>query len=393
MSRLPFIAGNWKMNKNPEETKAFVEAIAGKLPSVDKVEAGIAAPAVDLSALLSAAEGTGLKVAAQNCYFENSGAYTGETSPKVLAEMGVNYVVIGHSERREYFHETDEDINKKAKAIFANGLLPIICCGETLETYEAGKAAEFVGAQVKGALADLTAEQVASSVIAYEPIWAIGTGKSATKEDAQKMCKAVRDVVEGLYGKEVAEIIMQANGITGVRVVRGEVELSDHYDPTNNIVVLSPIVHDQPTVASVAIAAHEIGHVIQDKVADYKPMRWRHSLVPLANLGGNLSTILIMVGFLLTGLIGQFGYTVAWVGVGFMLFAVLFQVVTLPVEFDASKRALEQVVDLNIVDDQEHRHCRKVLTAAALTYVAAAVVALMEMLRFVFILLNSNNRD
>ena len=197
----------------------------------------------------------------------------------------------------------------------------------------------------------------------------------------------------GVTGKEVAEIIMQANGITGVRVVRGEVELSDHYDPTNNVVVLSPIVHDQPTVASVAIAAHEIGHVIQDKVADYKPMRWRHSLVPLANLGGNLSTILIMVGFLLTGLIGQFGYTVAWVGVGFMLFAVLFQVVTLPVEFDASKRALEQVVDLNIVDDQEHRHCRKVLTAAALTYVAAAVVALMELLRFIFILLNSSNRD
>ena len=183
---------------------------------------------------------------------------------------------------------------------------------------------------------------------------------------------------------------MQANGITGVQVVRGEVELSDHYDPTQNIVVLSPIVYSQPTVASVAIAAHEIGHVIQDKVADYKPMRWRHSLVPLANLGGNLSMILIMVGFLLTGLIGKFGYTIAWVGVGFMLFAVLFQVVTLPVEFDASKRALEQVVDLNIVDEQENRHCRKVLTAAALTYVAAAVVALMELLRFVFILLGSN---
>lgn len=194
----------------------------------------------------------------------------------------------------------------------------------------------------------------------------------------------------GLTGKEVAEIIMQANGITCVQVVRGEVELSDHYDPTQNIVVLSPIVYSQPTVASVAIAAHEIGHVIQDKVADYKPMRWRHSLVPLANLGGNLSMILIMVGFLLTGLIGKFGYTIAWVGVGFMLFAVLFQVVTLPVEFDASKRALEQVVDLNIVDEQENRHCRKVLTAAALTYVAAAVVALMELLRFVFILLGSN---
>lgn len=195
----------------------------------------------------------------------------------------------------------------------------------------------------------------------------------------------------GLTGKDVAEIIMQANGITDVEVVRGEAELSDHYDPTKNIVVLSPIVYAQPTVASVAIAAHEVGHVIQDKVADYKPMRWRHSLVPLANLGGNLSAILILVGFLLTGLIGQFGYTIAWIGVGFMMFAVLFQVVTLPVEFDASKRALEQVVDLNIVDDQEHRHCRKVLTAAALTYVAAAVVALMEMLRFIFILLNSRD--
>ena len=205
MSRLPFIAGNWKMNKNPQEAKAFVEALAGKLPSSDKVEAGIAAPSVDLSAVLSAAEGTGLKVAAQNCYFENSGAYTGETSPKVLSEMGVNYVVIGHSERRDYFHETDEDINKKAKAIFANGLLPIICCGESLETYEAGKAAEFVGAQVKGALAGLTAEQVASSVIAYEPIWAIGTGKSATQDDAQKMCKAVRDVVAADFGQEVAD--------------------------------------------------------------------------------------------------------------------------------------------------------------------------------------------
>src|SRR3712207_7666098 len=116
-----------------------------------------------------------LKVAAQNCYFENSGAYTGETSPKVLAEMGTDYVVIGHSERRDYFHETDEDINKKTKAIFANGLTPIICCGESLETYEADQAVAFVGAQVSAALERLSAEQVASLVLAYEPIWAIGT--------------------------------------------------------------------------------------------------------------------------------------------------------------------------------------------------------------------------
>ena len=192
MSRKPFIAGNWKMNKNPEEAKAFVEA-------------GIAAPAVDLTAVLAAAKGSNLKVAAQNTYFENAGAFTGETSPQVLKEIGTDYVVIGHSERRDYFHETDEDINKKAKAIFANGMLPIICCGESLETYEAGKAAEFVGAQVSAALAGLTAEQVASTVIAYEPIWAIGTGKSASQDDAQKMCKVVRDVVAADFGQEVAD--------------------------------------------------------------------------------------------------------------------------------------------------------------------------------------------
>ncbi len=206
--------------------------------------------------------------------------------------------------------------------------------------------------------------------------------------------KQVR-TLSGLTGKEVAEAILQANGITDVRVVRGEVELSDHYNPKENVVVLSPIVYSQPTVASVAIAAHEIGHVIQDKVADYKPMRWRHSLVPLANLGGNLSMILIIIGLSLTvALKLGVGITMAWIGVFFMLFAVLFQVVTLPVEFDASKRALEQVTELGIVNDQEHRHCKKVLTAAALTYVAAAVVALMELIRFVFIILqSSSNRD
>ena len=205
MSRKPFIAGNWKMNKNPEEAKAFVEAVASKLPSSDLVEAGIAAPAVDLTTVLAAAKGSNLKVAAQNCYFENAGAFTGETSPQVLKEIGTDYVVIGHSERRDYFHETDEDINKKAKAIFANGMLPIICCGESLETYEAGKAAEFVGAQVSAALAGLTAEQVAASVIAYEPIWAIGTGKTATSDQAQEMLAYIRSIVAEKYGKEVAE--------------------------------------------------------------------------------------------------------------------------------------------------------------------------------------------
>ncbi len=205
MSRKPIIAGNWKMNKNPQEAQAFVEGLAGKLPSADLVEAAIAAPAVDLNALLWFSKDSDLKVAAQNTYFEDAGAFTGETSPKVLSEMGVDYVVIGHSERRDYFHETDEDINKKAHAIFRNGMTPIICCGESLETYEAGQAVEFVGAQVSAALKDLSAEQVASLVIAYEPIWAIGTGKSATQDDAQKMCKAVRDVVAADFGQEVAD--------------------------------------------------------------------------------------------------------------------------------------------------------------------------------------------
>ena len=199
MSRKPFIAGNWKMNKNPEEAKAFVEAVASKLPSSDLVEAGIAAPAVDLTTVLAAAKGSNLKVAAQNCYFENAGAFTGETSPQVLKEIGTDYVVIGHSERRDYFHETDEDINKKAKAIFANGMLPIICCGESLETYEAGKAAEFVGAQVSAALAGLTPEQVAASVIAYEPIWSIGPGKTpAGKDYITKIARFVKEQTGGM---------------------------------------------------------------------------------------------------------------------------------------------------------------------------------------------------
>ena len=205
MSRKPFIAGNWKMNKNPEEAKAFVEAVASKLPSSDLVEAGIAAPALDLTTVLAAAKGSNLKVAAQNTYFEDAGAFTGENSPKVLSEMGLDYVVIGHSERRDYFHETDEDINKKAHAIFRNGLLPIICCGESLETREANKQEEWVVAQIKAALDGLTAEQVSKLVIAYEPIWAIGTGKTASADQAEEMCKTIRETVKDLYNEETAE--------------------------------------------------------------------------------------------------------------------------------------------------------------------------------------------
>ena len=203
--RTPILAGNWKMNMNPEETAEFVKAVKDQLPASSEVESVIAAPAVDLPALLENAKGSELKVAAENCYFEDKGAFTGETSPKVLKEMGVDYVIIGHSERRDYFHETDEDINKKAKAIFANGMTPILCCGESLETREAGKENEWVVSQIKAGLEGLTSEQVSKLVIAYEPIWAIGTGKTASSDQAEEMCKTIRETVKDLYNEETAE--------------------------------------------------------------------------------------------------------------------------------------------------------------------------------------------
>ncbi|MBM7690286.1 triose-phosphate isomerase [Enterococcus ureilyticus] len=205
--RKPIIAGNWKMNKTASEAKAFAEAVKTKIPANSAVDSVIGSPALFLQELVEAAKGTELKISAQNCYWENSGAFTGETSPAALADLGVDYVIIGHSERREYFHETDEDINKKAKAIFANNMTPIFCCGESLETYEAGKTAEWIEGQITKGLVDLSNEQVSSMVIAYEPIWAIGTGKSADANIADEICGVVRATVEKLYGKEVSEAV------------------------------------------------------------------------------------------------------------------------------------------------------------------------------------------
>lgn len=205
MTRKPIIAGNWKMNKTHTEAAEFVEAVKTQIPSSDLVDSVVGAPALFLETIKKGAEGTDLKVAAQNSYFEDAGAFTGETSPKALAALGVEYVIIGHSERREYFHETDEDINKKAKAIFNNGMTPIICCGETLEQREAGETNEFVAGQVKAALEGLTEEQIASSVIAYEPIWAIGTGKSSSAELANETCGVVRQAVAEVTSDEVAQ--------------------------------------------------------------------------------------------------------------------------------------------------------------------------------------------
>ena len=205
--RTPFIAGNWKMNKNPKETQEFLDGVKGKLPDASKVETVIGAPAIDLTTLVAGAEGTPLKTAAENCYFEDEGAFTGETSPKALKEMNVDYVIIGHSERRGYFHETDEDINKKAKAIFKNNLLPIICCGESLAQREAGQTEDWVASQIEAALAGLSADQVKVSVLAYEPIWAIGTGKTATADQAQEVVAHIRATVEKLYNKDTADAV------------------------------------------------------------------------------------------------------------------------------------------------------------------------------------------
>lgn len=207
--RKPIIAGNWKMNKTVQEAKDFVNELPA-LPDTNEVDSVICAPTLQLDALVNLTkEGVaeGLQIGAQNAHFEDSGAFTGETSPAALEDLGVKYVVLGHSERREYFGETDEDVNKKALAVFSHNMTPIICVGETLDEREADKAESVVGNQVEAALKGFTDEQVKSTVIAYEPIWAIGTGKSSTSEDANQMCAHVRKVVANAYSQEAADAL------------------------------------------------------------------------------------------------------------------------------------------------------------------------------------------
>ena len=203
--RKPIIAGNWKMNKTAPEVQSFVEAIKGKLPKPDQVEAVIGAPNIFTQSLVDLTADLDVKVAAQNAYYEDSGSFTGETSPLALADLGTDYVIIGHSERRDIFGESDQDVNKKAKAIFKNNMLPIICLGESLETKEAGQTSDFVAGQVKAALEGLDGDQVQHLVLAYEPIWAIGTGKTASPQEANETIKVVRQTVADLYSQEVAD--------------------------------------------------------------------------------------------------------------------------------------------------------------------------------------------
>ncbi len=210
--RKKVIAGNWKMNMLPDQTIKFIDEIS-PLVKDTKNEVILCVPYTDLFYALLTAQNTNIKIGAQNMHWEENGAYTGEVSGKMLKVIGVEYVIIGHSERRGYFAETDETVNKKIKAAFANELKPIVCVGETLSQREEGKTEAIITTQTRLALEGLSNEQVKNTIIAYEPIWAIGTGKTATSEDANNSIKAIRKEIEDIYGKEVSEeVIIQYGG-------------------------------------------------------------------------------------------------------------------------------------------------------------------------------------
>ncbi len=205
--RKPIIAANWKMHKTLSEAKTFMEEIKNSIPSREQVETVVCPPALFLESLVSLAKGTKVGIGAQNMHFAEKGAFTGEISPAALEDLGVQYVIIGHSERRQMFNETDEAVNKKIAAAFKHHLLPIVCVGETLEQRESGITNQFVAGQVEKALAGLTAEQVKQVVIAYEPIWAIGTGKSSTSQDANEVCAQIRSVVASQFSIDTAAAV------------------------------------------------------------------------------------------------------------------------------------------------------------------------------------------
>ena len=210
--RKKVIAGNWKMNMLPNEAIAFIEEFIPLVKDTEN-EVVLCVPYTDLFYSLLTAQNTNIKIGAQNMHWKETGAYTGEVSAKMLKSIGVEYVILGHSERRQYFNETDETVNKKLKVAFENELKPIVCVGESLEQREAGITAEIITTQTRLALEGLTHEQVKATIIAYEPIWAIGTGKTATSEDANNSIKEIRQEIEKIYGKDVADcVIIQYGG-------------------------------------------------------------------------------------------------------------------------------------------------------------------------------------
>ena len=225
--RKKVIAGNWKMNMLPNEAISMITELAPLVKNSEN-EVILCVPYTDLFYSLLTAQETNIKIGAQNMHYEEKGAYTGEVSGKMLKSIGVEYVIIGHSERRLLFAETDETVNKKIKAAFANELKPIVCVGETLEEREAGRAFDIITSQTQKALDGLTAEQVANTIIAYEPIWAIGTGKTATSEDANEACKKIREKIAQIYGQNVADrVIIQYGGSMKPENAKELLEMSD----------------------------------------------------------------------------------------------------------------------------------------------------------------------
>ncbi len=204
--RKAVIAGNWKMNKTPNEAKELLAAI---VPAVKDADCEVIAcvPYVDLSVAIEAVKGTNVKIGAENCHWAESGAFTGEISTGMLKEMGVEYVVLGHSERRQYFGETDETVNKRTKAALAAGLKPIVCVGELLWERECDITEEVIARQIKLDLFDVSAEDVVKTIIAYEPVWAIGTGKTATADQAEEVCGFIRATLAKLYSQEIADAV------------------------------------------------------------------------------------------------------------------------------------------------------------------------------------------
>lgn len=206
MARRKIVAGNWKMNKTPSEAVALVNELKPLVAS-DEVDVVFCVPAVDIIPAMEAAKGSNIQIGAENMYYEESGAYTGEIAPNMLTDIGVKYVIIGHSERREYFAETDEIVNKKVRKAFEHGITPIICCGESLTQREQGITIDWIRQQIKIAFLNVTPEQAKTAVIAYEPIWAIGTGKTATSDQAEEVCAAIRVCIGEIYDEATAEAI------------------------------------------------------------------------------------------------------------------------------------------------------------------------------------------
>jgi triosephosphate isomerase len=228
MKRLPFIAGNWKMNKTVTEAIDLVKQLKASLSAIEGVEVAVAPPFTALFAVRKELEGSSIRLAAQNLFWEEKGAFTGEIAPPMLKEVGCHYVILGHSERRQFFGETDDTVNRKVKAALSQELKVIFCIGETLKEREEGKTFAVIERQVPGGLKDIHKEEMSSIVLAYEPVWAIGTGKTATPEQAEEVHRFIRKKLAELYSKEIADgVRIQYGGSVTPENIRGLMEQED----------------------------------------------------------------------------------------------------------------------------------------------------------------------